>query len=54
MEAPDYRPLMVFAIIGMIVTAPLWLPFYALARIQDWWEVRRERKEDRASGKSVD
>ncbi len=41
MQTPDMRPLMVFACIGMFVTAPLWLPLYAFARILDWVEERR-------------
>ena len=49
MEAPDMRPIMVLAWIGLVVTAPLWLPFYAAAwaadRIADRRERRREARE---------
>lgn len=44
MPPPDMRPVMVFAYIGMAVTAPLWLPLYIAALVWDWLETRREAK----------
>lgn len=44
MSAPDFRPLVIFAWIGMAVTAPLWLPLYVAARAQDWFEKRRHKR----------
>lgn len=36
MEAPDFRPVMYFAYIGMAVTAPIWVPICIIGYTIDW------------------